>query len=153
MTLNSAKITAGIALGPVLEAFHAIDGQPLTSVAEVYEDGCLTGIVFTFERNALTVAANAEDDSVELSVTNPSGRPPAHDVSDKEPWVAFIKEPFGWGWLTFNQQGYCDGVLLSFRGTIPNLVLSVEASSFSIGTISRPRPSRGAGSDGRCNTI
>jgi len=142
MTLNSAKITAGTTLRTVLEAFHAVDGQPLTSVSEGYDDGCLTGIVFTFERNTLTVAANAEDDSVELSVTHSSGRPPAHDVSDREPWVTFIGEPFGWGWLTFNQQGYCDGVLLSFRGIIPQLVLTVEASSFSVGTIKRLQLSR-----------
>jgi hypothetical protein len=140
MTLNSAKITAGTALRPVLEAFHAVDGQPLTSVSDVYEDGCLTAIVFTFERNTLTVAAKAEDDSVELSVTNSSGRPPAHDVSEREPWVTFIREPFGWGWLTLNQQGYCDGVLLSFRGIIPQLVLIVEASSLSVGTIKRLHP-------------
>jgi hypothetical protein len=137
MTLNSTKIAAGTALRPVLEAFHAIDGQPLTSVSEVYEDGCLTAIVFTFERNTLTVAANAEDDSVELSVTNSSGGPPAHDVTEREPWVTFIREPFGWGWLTLNQQGYCDGVLLSFRGIIPQLVLTVEASSLSVGTVKR----------------
>ena len=141
MTLNSAKITAGIALRPVLDAFHAVDGQSLTSVSEAYKDGCLTGIVFTFESNTLTVAANVEDDSVELLVTNCSGRPPAHDVSDREPWVTFIREPFRWGWLTLNQQGYCDGVLLSFRGITPQLVLTVEASSFSVGTIKRLQPS------------
>jgi len=141
MSLHSAKITAGTALRPVLDAFHALDGQPLTSVSEAYEDGCLTAVVFTFERNTLAVAANAEDDSVELSVTNLSDRPPAHDVSDREPWVTFIREPFGWGWLTLNQQGYCDGVLLSFRGIIPQLVLTVEASSFAVGTIMRLQPS------------
>ena len=141
MTLNSAKIAAGTALRPALDAFHAVDGQLLTSVSEIYEDGGLTRIVFTFERNTLTVAANSEDDSVELSVTNSSGRLPAHNASEREPWVTFIREPFGWGWLTLNQQGYCDGVLLSFRGIIPQLVLTVEASSFSVGTIKRLQPS------------
>ncbi len=141
MTLNSPKIKAGIALRPLLEAFHVVAGQLLTSVSEFYEDRCLSGIVFTFERDTLTVAANAEDDSVELSLTNSSGRLPAHDVSDREPWVTFMREPFGWGWLTLNQQGYCDGVLLSFRGIMPQLVLTVEASSFSVGAIKRLQPS------------
>lgn len=137
MTLNNAKIAAGVALRPVLDAFHAVAGERLTSVSEVCADACLTRIVFAFESNTLMFAAHAEDDSVELSVIEGSGRLPAHDASEREPWVRFINEPFGWGWLTFNQQGYCDGVLLSFRGIIPQLVLTVEASSFSVGTIKR----------------
>jgi hypothetical protein len=131
MTLNNAKIKAGTALRPVIEAFHIGDGQLLTFVSEVYEDSCLTRIVFAFERNTLTVAANAEDDNVALSVTNPSGRLPPHDASDREPWVSIIRELFRWGWRTLNQQGYCDGVLLSFRRIIPRFVLTVEASSLS----------------------
>ena len=142
MTLNSAKIAAGTALRPVLDAFHAVDGQLLTSVSETCEDGCVTSIAFTFERNTLTVAANADDDSVELSVTARLADL-QNDVSDRQPCATFIKEPFGWGWLTLNQQGYCDGVLLSFRGIIPQLVLTVEASSFSVGTIKRLQPSGG----------
>jgi hypothetical protein len=137
MTLNSAKIAAGSALSPVLDRFHAVDGQLLTSVSQVYEDGWLIRILLTFDQKTLTIAAQAEDDSVELSVTDSAQKTPADDVSDKQPWASFIKQPFGWGWLTINQQGYCDGVLLSFRGIRPQLVLTVEASSLTVGTVSR----------------
>lgn len=142
MTLNSAKIAAGTALRPVLDAFHSVDGQLLISVSEVHEEGCLNRIVLTFERNTLTLAANTDDDSVELSVTTSSGKTPTQKVRNRQPWLTFIGEPFGWGWLTLNQQGYCDGVLLSFRGILPQLVLTVEASSFSVGTITRFQPPR-----------
>ena len=147
MTQDSAKAAAGTALQPVLDAFHAVDGQLLISVSEIHEDGCLTGIVFTFEKNTLTVAAKADDDSVELSITASSGNRPSDDFSDRQPWVTFIREPFGWGWLTVNQQGHCDGVLLSFRGIVPQLALTVEASSFSVGTIKRLQRSADASPD------
>lgn len=97
-------------------------------MSQVDEDGCLTRILLTFEPNTLTIDANGNDDSVELLVTDSSQRPPADDVSDRQPWATFIREPFGWGWLIVNQQGYCDGVLLSFRGIRPQLILIVEAS-------------------------
>jgi hypothetical protein len=45
---------------------------------------------------------------------------------------------FGWGWITMNQQGYCDGLLLSFGKVIfPQLVLNVMASAIEVGKIAK----------------
>jgi hypothetical protein len=41
------------------------------------------------------------------------------DASPCEPWSGLIGEPFGWGWITINQQDALDGILLSFRGITP----------------------------------
>jgi hypothetical protein len=44
-------------------------------------------------------------------------------------WDRFIGKAFGWGWVTVNQQGYCDGALLGFDGISPNISIEVMASS------------------------
>jgi hypothetical protein len=44
-------------------------------------------------------------------------------------WREFVGQPFGWGWAVMNQQGYSDGVLLSFGGVTPQVLLEVIASS------------------------
>ena len=60
------------------------------------------------------------------------------DVSSNEPWVNFIGKVFGWGWITLNQQGYCDGVLLSFEQVVfPEVALNVIASSIKVGVVTK----------------
>jgi hypothetical protein len=46
-----------------------------------------------------------------------------------EPWRNLIGQAFGWGWITINQQDALDGILLSFDGIIPLVMLNVIASS------------------------
>src|SRR5207245_1950080 len=53
----------------------------------------------------------------------------------KEIWQSLIATTFGWGWVTINQQGYCDGVLLSFNGMQPTIMLGVAGSSITINRI------------------
>jgi hypothetical protein len=53
----------------------------------------------------------------------------------KEPWQSLIARSFGGGWVTINQQGSCDGVLLSFNGMQPTIMLGVVGSSLTINRI------------------
>src|SRR5262249_54880039 len=50
-------------------------------------------------------------------------------------WRPFIGKPFGWGWITVNQQRYCDGALLGFQDIAPAIFLEVVASSIEVSRI------------------
>jgi hypothetical protein len=136
--MTTTKIRAAEALYPLLSPFHAIGGSILCSIREVSADGCLQQIIFDFETTSLIVTADKNDDSVEVEIakvvdtkTNLEGMDPNH----AEIWKTFIGKSFGWGWVTVNQQGYCDGLLLSFGGIVPQLLLSVVASSIKVSKI------------------
>ena len=129
--MTTAKTMAAEALFPMLSVFHSISGQPLQAVWQIYTQGSLDRLVLDFAQTSLTVIADENDDSLDLKVaatTDPRSLG-AVDVSDLGPWQLFIGQPFGWGWLTLNQQGYCDGALLSWGGIVPQIVLNVRASS------------------------
>jgi hypothetical protein len=132
--MNSPKMAVASALRPILDEFCGFEGQILKSVWLIREDSLVTGVAFTFDQASLTVKANAEDDTVEIS-SAANDKAVAGNATNVEPWATFIGEPFGWGWVTVNQQGYCDGVLLSFRGITPQLLLSVSSSSIEVSTI------------------
>lgn len=135
--MTTAKTQAAEALFPMLSAFHSISDLPLQAVWQTLTEGSLDRFVFDFGPKALIVFADENDDSIELSVSetrdflNEGGV----DVSQMEPWASLIGASFGWGWLTINQQGYCDGLLLAFAGIVPQIVLNVIASSIKVGTI------------------
>jgi hypothetical protein len=63
------------------------------------------------------------------------------DASQSKPWSSFIGKTFGWGWITINQQDALDGILLSFDGIIPEVMLNVIASSIKEGIILLTRSS------------
>jgi hypothetical protein len=127
----------GTALFPALSGFQRIGGQPLRAVWQAEADGCLNRIVFDFDSLSLTVSAVSDDDSVEFEVIDAAGadRTGGADASHLKHWRDLIGAPFGWGWVTVNQQGYCDGLLLSFDGIVPRVVLNVVASSIKIGRV------------------
>jgi len=76
------------------------------------------------------------DDTVDFQFADATNLPLDRvDVSHLPPWKDFVGVPFGWGWVTVNQQGYCDGMLLSLGGIFPQVVLSVIASSIKIGQV------------------
>ncbi len=135
--MTTVKTRAAEALTPMLSAFHSIDDRPLKAVWKIYTDGSLDKLVLDFGTVSLIVVADGNDDSIEITaadtpdVCNTDGV----DGSDLEPWNSFIGRPFGWGWITINQQGYCDGLLLSFGGIVPQLVLNVIASSIKVSAI------------------
>jgi hypothetical protein len=139
-TVSPIKSRVAEVLLPLLSEFHSIDGQSLRAVRNIYTEGSLCQIVLSFDSAALIVAADENDDSVDLKVADAASLDDAGsvDVSQTEPWQTFIGEPFGWGWLTVNQQGYCDGFILSFGGITPQLLLNVAASSISVSRIEGP---------------
>jgi hypothetical protein len=124
------------ALHSTLSAFHAISQESLRAV-RVEND--LDRVIFDFDRDALVVEGNPDDDSIEIRLVNRGEfqNTQAVEASHQDPWTCFIGKPFGWGWVTVNQQGYCDGVLLSFGGIDPQLLLTVAASALVVSTITR----------------
>ena len=137
--MTTTKTMAAEALFPMLSPFHSISGQPLQAVRQVHAEGSLDRLVLDFGTNALVVSADEDDDSIDLSVSLGADSHRAGDVdsSHLEPWDNFIGMSFGWGWVTVNQQGYCDGLLISFKGIVPQIILNVIASSIKVGTITR----------------
>lgn len=134
--MTTTKTRAAEALFPMLSIFHLINGQPLEAVWQVQAEGCSGDILLlSFGSNILSVSVIEDDDSIELSASGAMGSMNRVDVSGEEPWNTFLGKQFGWGWLTVNQQGYCDGVLLSFNGIVPQIMLNVVASSLKIGII------------------
>ena len=132
------KIRAAEALYPILSPFHVIGETTLYSIRQVSVDGCLEQVIFEFEPASLIVIADKTDDSVCVEIAkrlDADSRLNGVDSSDAEPWKSFVGNAFGWGWLTVNQQGYCDGLLLSFGGITPQLLLNIVASSIKVSKI------------------
>jgi hypothetical protein len=118
------------AVSPLLDNFQQIETQVLRSVFRLTDDECVARITLRFDRSYLAIGARSDDDTVELETGGFAGVPTQGlDASGSELWKDLIGKPFGWGWVTINQQGYCDGVLLSFDGIIPQVLLTVVASS------------------------
>jgi hypothetical protein len=90
-----------------------------------------------FRERLLVISANAEDDSIDLSLTTigDSDEKGGPALNQRRPWNEVIGRSFGWGWITVNQQGYCDGILISFGGIVPTLAINVAASSLQVGRI------------------
>ncbi len=130
----SAKQTIAEALAPMLSAFHSLSDQCLHAVWLVYTEGSLDRLILAFGQTSLIIVADENDDSIDFTVseiTDPRGIGGV-DASGQEPWNNLIGKSFGWGWITVNQQGYCDGLLLSFKGIVPQIMLNVIASSIKV---------------------
>ena len=129
-------------LQPLLLRFHEISGKSLRSVWRVYDENNLDKIVLEFEQNTLVVEADADDDTIIFRIVNSSDLNTEGwvDAGHSEPWNRFIGEVFGWGWITVNQQDALDGILLSFGGITPQVMLSVMASSIKESLIVELRP-------------
>jgi hypothetical protein len=134
-------LAVGEALFPVLSGFHEIGQQPLRAVWQASADGCLDQIIFDFDHCSLIVSAKQDDDSIDFNVVVATSvdRTSGDDASQLPEWKDLIAVPFGWGWVTVNQQGYCDGLLLSFGGIVPQVVLSIVASSIVVGRVGAMR--------------
>lgn len=122
------KLATAEALSPLLSNFRRIDGQTFRTVRRVYDQGSLARVILDFDHISLTIEARSEDDEVwteEITAIPKVGI----EADRSQPWSTFIGKTFGWGWVTINQQGYCDGVLLSFDDITPQVMLNVVASS------------------------
>jgi hypothetical protein len=139
MTTMKTEIAIEIAnaLTPILSPFHLIDVSKLLAVSHVYSEGSLDTLLLDFGEIRMLVKADENDDTIDFIVaqTVDLGGVEAVDVSHQEPWSKVIGKSFGWGWALVNQQGYCDGILLSFEGVSPRIILNVMASSIKTGLI------------------
>jgi hypothetical protein len=136
--MEDAKTKAAQALDPLLAQFCTIEDQKLKTIWYFYDSGILEGIILDFASVSLDLKVEPDDDTVSFRVTTAEGlcRTDYVDVSSIEPWKELVGKPFCWGWVTINQQGYTDGILLSFDEIFPRVILNVIASSFVVGLIS-----------------
>ena len=120
-----------------LDAFHEFAGreeQFLEGVFERVEHGCRDQIVLRFSSGDLCFLADADTDTIEVRFQEPDNLDLSglRSVAKTHPWRSKINRRFGWGWVAVNQQGYQDGILLSFEGIQPSVMLNVEASSIRV---------------------
>ena len=135
-----------------LDAFHDLSSGNPEMLCEVHErarDGCVDRLFLVFSTKTLIFDVDENDDTIIVSsesevVLKKRG---LSDQTDSEKWRRFVGRPFGWGWIIVNQQGYCDGALLSFGNLHPAVLLEVVASSIEVKNIgSDPgTTSRGSG--------
>ena len=135
--MTVAKARTAEALSPMLAFFHRIEGKVLHAAWKVHTEGSLDRLILDFGSDALIVVADENDDSIDITVADVAnlGTTDAVDGSNLDPWKRFVGQAFGWGWVTVNQQGYTDGLLLSFGGIVPQVAINVIASSIKVSTI------------------
>lgn len=131
------RTTAAETLYRPLDNFHRVEGQQLRQALLFHTESSLSRIILGFKTSSLVIQARAGDDTIDLQAEasiqiDLTG---GLDASNNSPWNALIGMEFGWGWLTINQQGYCDGVLLSFQGIRPQVFICVEGSSLKVRAI------------------
>jgi len=118
-------------LHPLLLQFQEITGQPLESVWRVYEEQSLDKIILQFASLTFIIEAEPDDDTIKFEVASKQD-PNTEDwlqASGIEPWSSVVGKPFSWGWLTINHFDALDGILLSFSGNTPQVLLTVVGSS------------------------
>jgi hypothetical protein len=108
--------------------------QVLQGAYERVEDGCRDLIALKFPAAVLVFLADADTDTIEVRCQEPESLDFStfHCVETLSPWSSLIGQPFGWGWLTVNQQAYLDGALVGFSGLEPSVLLYVEASALRV---------------------
>ena len=124
----SEKSQIGQILRPVLSPFHEVDGCPLKGVWEAAVNQELEAIQFEFEPGFLNIAVDTNDDSLDVFLSKDRSAN-SECASQRSPWKQQIGKPFGWGWIGVNQQGFLDGVSLSFGSTVPQFSITAIASS------------------------
>jgi hypothetical protein len=139
--MSDAKTKAAQALDPLLSSFRVIEDQALRAVWYKKECDILDQIVLQFDQLSLAIRVNGADEIDFEAIPLPDIKKLNYiDASILNPWHAFIGKKFGWGWITTNQQGYCDGLLLGFESIIPGLIFNVAASEIMIGKIEMQPP-------------
>jgi hypothetical protein len=131
-----------------LDAFQELslkENQRLEEVWRRVEDGCRDFIALKFSAGVLAFSVDDDDDTVEVrcqetETFDPTGLDRADAVA---PWSSWTGKPFGWGWVAINQQGYEDGILLSFGGLEPSVLLVAAASSLRVYAVSESAYDKG----------
>jgi hypothetical protein len=120
---------------PRLSIFQSISKLPRISVSEKSSKGRLEEVVLDFGETCLIITANEEEDSLELRAAQRPGTAGFVNVSESQPWTRFIGKKFGWGWLTINQLGAWDGLMLGFEAAAPEILLHAIDSSIRVRVI------------------
>ena len=131
-----------------LDAFQELaqkEDQKLEEVWQRVEDGCRELIALKFSEGVLTFTVDPDADTVDVrcldaDAFDPSGLVPAPATA---PWTALLGRSIGWGWVAINQQGYQDGVLLSFGGLEPSVLLVAAASSLRVYSVNESANDKG----------
>jgi hypothetical protein len=124
-----------------LDAFRGLSSSAKAEVLrEVYEretEQCRDGLILVFTTKLLVFEADEEDDTVSVSEGDVKTlrKYRSFKKSRLGSWKQLIGKAFGWGWITVDQQGYCDGILLSFDGITPNILFEVIASTIEISSV------------------
>ena len=121
---------------PRLSIFQSISNLLLISVSEKSSEGRREEMVLDFGETCLMITANEEEDSLEVRAAQLPDTAGFVNVSESEPWARFVGKRFGWGWLTINQLGAWDGLVLGFEAAAPQIMLHVIDSSIRVSVIS-----------------
>ena len=96
-------------------------------------------VVLTFKRGVLTVAAQGDDDTVDVrqGVGTAACR---YVLTEREPLSRFVGGGAQWVWLLSNQQGFQDGFQIEFKneGDYLGLQMICEASMLRIAVLRNP---------------
>ena len=129
--MNEQMKAAGESLRSALQPFHEAQGKRLTAVFQTSSDEG-EEMLLAFGAEGLVFQCDADTDLMTLRWGALSDPSEADDLTDDPAWSKYIGKEFFWGWITINQQGYADGMLLSFDGVVPEIGLNVVASEFEI---------------------
>lgn len=110
----------------------------LREIYELVTDGSREEIILALDNGHLVISADEDTDEISVYYQEADFRPPPayRSLGSVWPWDRYVGKECGWTWIAINQQGYCDGALLSFEGIIPSILLHVIASSIEVFTIS-----------------
>jgi hypothetical protein len=135
--MSDSKTKAAEALYPLLSHFHKIEDQALKAVWKFVDTGLIERIILDFRNVSLLVDADRDYDTIDFVVEDCAKvrRTGYINATQLDPWKSFVGKPFVWGWVIINQQGYCDGLLLSFDLIAPNLILNVIGSEIKVGLV------------------
>jgi hypothetical protein len=123
-----------------MEAFSLVCSNTEENLQHVYEHEAYhirDTVILVLSTKLLVFKANADDDTV--SVICDSARRfkggAGFQESRSPVWKKLVGKQLVWGWVTIDQQGYCDGILLSFDEISPQVHLDVAGSSIRINSI------------------
>jgi hypothetical protein len=128
--MSSIKLRTAEALSPLLKLFCEIDGALLREVRQTVENEMVIAVTLQFDSIFLSIRAVEDDDTVDISLMK--GHVQGDLLNDQQPWADKIGKPMGWNWVMVNQQGYLDGVLLSFGGVSPEIVITAVGSELKV---------------------
>ncbi len=122
---------------PAMSAFELLGSDPLQAVRYFTIEGSLDRIVLDFGPHSIVIAADFKDDSLGFTIVDPQTNddPKGVDVTNSQPWASLLGKPFVWAWMAVDQRGYIDGLLISFSGMIPQVLLTVVASSIKVASV------------------